>query len=233
MHFLEIPEDVDAILHRTYLLAALNPEELQRMKQHMKAIALEEGERLFEHGQRAERFYLLREGQVKLSRVSVDGAEKIVEIIQAGQTFAEAVMFMERQRYPVSAAAISHAEVYSFDNKVFLQVLRDSMDTCFRLMGEMSMYLRRFLNEIDRLTLQSATDRLVSYLVSQLPVAGTDDTCSIELQAAKSILASRLSIQPETFSRILNNLCRAGIISVHGRCVEVHDAVRLRELGNT
>ena len=230
MHFLDIPPDINATLHRTYLFASLDSEQLQQMKQHMKLIALQEGERLFEHGQPAERFYLLREGQIKLGRVFLDGTEKVIEIIQPGQTFAEAVMFMDRKRYPVGAAAIGDAQVYSFNNKVFLQVLRESMDTCMRLMGDMSMYLRRFLNELDHLTLQNATYRLVSYLLSQLLAAGVAGQPSIELQAAKSIIASRLSIQPETFSRILNNLCRSGIISVHGRSIDVHDPARLREL---
>ena len=50
---------------------------------------------LIRQGQAATHFFLVLEGRVKLFRISVDGQEKVVEIIQAGQTFAEAVMFMQ------------------------------------------------------------------------------------------------------------------------------------------
>ncbi len=58
------------------------------------------GELLIRQGQPAERFFLVLKGRVKLYRISTDGQEKVVEIIQAGQTFAEAVMFMQRSEYP-------------------------------------------------------------------------------------------------------------------------------------
>src|SRR5690606_23898002 len=54
----------------------------------------------------AERFYLVQSGKVKLYRISADGKEKVVEIITAGNTFAEAIMFMQRSVFPVCAEAL-------------------------------------------------------------------------------------------------------------------------------
>ncbi len=139
-------------------------------------------------------------------------------------------MFMERQNYPVSAEALAASEVYSFDSRGFMQVLRESTDTCFRLMADMSMRLHMRLNEIDHLTLQNATYRMINYLSQQIP-DGSTAKIAIELNAPKSIIASRLSIQPETFSRILSNLQKEGVISVHGKQVEIHDVRKLREYG--
>src|SRR5690606_24369462 len=48
-------------------------------------------------GDPAERFYLVQSGKVKLFRISADGKEKVVEIIPAGHTFAEAVRSEERR----------------------------------------------------------------------------------------------------------------------------------------
>jgi CRP/FNR family transcriptional regulator, dissimilatory nitrate respiration regulator len=172
----------------------------------------------------------VRSGQMKLFRLSLDGVEKVIEIIQPGQTFAEAVMFMERQNYPVSAEAITASEVYSFDSRGFMQVLRESTDTCFRLMADMSMRLHMRLNEIDHLTLQNATYRMINYISQQIPEGATADI-EIELNAPKSIIASRLSVQPETFSRILSNLTKEGIISVHGKNVRILDVKKLRAYG--
>ncbi|HHQ43201.1 MAG TPA: Crp/Fnr family transcriptional regulator, partial [Chromatiales bacterium] len=149
-----VPDDE---LRRLPVLAALSDEQLARVRRGARLVELAEGEHLFEHGQRAERFFMLREGRIKLYRLSPEGDEKVIEIIRPGQSFAEAVMFMEGKRYPVSAQALVRSELVAFDNAVFLQILRESVDTCFRVMAAMSMRLRARVNEIEALALQNAT----------------------------------------------------------------------------
>lgn len=213
---------IEAELRRSYLFADLSDEQLNHLTQSMRVIQLTEGQRLFDHGQDATRFFLVHKGQIKLYRLSPDGLEKVIEIVQAGESFAEAIMFMERQTYPVNAAALESAELFVFDSRIYRELLRESTDTCFKLMGSMSMRLRLLLNEINSITLQTATFRLAHFLLSQI---GEDTSAepSIELGAPKSIIASRLSIQPETLSRILHNLSKNGIISVQGKTIHIHD----------
>ena len=57
------------------------------------------------------------------------------------------------------------------------------------------------------------------------------DSAVIDLAAPKQVIAARLSITPETLSRILRTMAEHGIISMHGRSVGVHDVQRLREFG--
>ncbi len=224
-------ENLDAELLRNYLFSGLGNEQFARVKHNMHTLHLDEGQQLFGHGQKAERFFMVHSGQIKLFRLSIDGVEKVIDIVQPGQTFAEAVMFMKSQNYPVSAQAITACEVLSFDSRDYIQSLRASVDTCFHLLGDMSMRLHMLLNDIDQLTLQNATYRLISYLAKQVTEGGTSAKVEIELSTPKNIIASRLSIQPETFSRILKNLTKDGIISVHGKHVEIHDVQRLKEYG--
>ncbi|MEJ2643737.1 MAG: Crp/Fnr family transcriptional regulator [Gammaproteobacteria bacterium] len=215
-------DTIDAELRRSYLFADLSDEQLGRVKGGMTVVRLSEGQRLFDHGQEAKRFFLVREGQIKLYRLSADGAEKVIEIVQPGESFAEAIMFMERRVYPVSADALEAAEMLAFDSKSYQELLRESVDTCFRLMGAMSMRLRTILNEINAITLQNATFRLIHFILGQLP-DGKEEAPSVELGAPKNIIASRLSIQPETLSRILHNLSKKGVISVQGKTIHIHD----------
>ena len=51
----------------------------------------------------------------------------------------------------------------------------------------------------------------------------------IDLPASKLIIASRLNVTPETLSRVQHDLIEAGLISVHGRHIVIHDVRRLRE----
>lgn len=210
------------------LFGALTDKQIERVQQHASTIELDAGEHLFEQGQRAERFFLVRSGQLKLYRLSPSGHEKVIEIARPGQTFAEAVMFMDITDYPVNAEAVSPTEVVAFSNKVFLSVIEESQETCLHMLGDMSARLRQLLAEIDALTLQNATLRLVNYLLYEVP-EGADESAEINLPAPKNIIASRLSVQPETLSRILHNLSDAGLISVKGLNIKVHDIKGLRD----
>jgi len=216
-------------LRRSHLFSTLNPSQLATVLEGSRVLSLGDGQSLFETGDRATRFYFLESGLIKLSRLSPEGAEKIIDIIQSGSTFAEALMFLDYPTYPVSAAAIGPTRVVSFDNNRFLELLRGSVDTCFRIMGVMSQRLRGLIKEIDDLTLQSATTRLCGMLRLQMERSGGR---RIALQAPKGVLASRLSIKPETFSRILSNLSAQGIISVQGAQIEILDPCSLTELAH-
>lgn len=195
----------------------------------MWVLKLEEGQRLFEFGQRADRHFYLRSGQIKLFRTSPDGGEKVIEIIRPQETFAEAVMFMERCCYPVSAEAITFSVVLAFDNRSMMDLLRGSIETCFRLMANMGTRLHQQLEDIDELTLHNAAFRLVSFLLQQVP-GGVLESPEIQLNTPKHIIASRLSIQPETFSRILARLSRRRLIAVHGQNIVLQNISGLRSI---
>ncbi len=217
------------MLQGVYLFDALSEPQLERVMQSMATVKLSPKQGLFAFRQPAQRFYLVKSGQIKLFRVSPDGDEKVVEIIQPGKTFAEAIMFMERHIYPVNAEAIEASELYSFDMGVFLDLLKDSRQTCFRLMASMSQRLHALVEEINSLTLQNATYRLVNYLLDQLP-EGVVEAPSIHLSTPKSVIASRLSIQPETLSRTLARLSARGLLDVRGSDIVLNDIGGLRAL---
>jgi CRP-like cAMP-binding protein len=217
-------------LRRAYLFADMPEPQLQALMQGMHEVHLQPGEMLFRHGQPAERFFFLRDGLVKLFRLSPEGDEKIIELMQPGQTFAEAVMFMGPQgRYPVNAEAVNESRLYTFDQKTFLGLLRESSDACFGLLASMSRRLHMLVNQIESLTLQNATYRLVAYLLEQIP-QGVKTSPEVQLTTPKGVIASHLAIQPETLSRILAKLRQGGLIDVHGNHITVRDVQALRKL---
>jgi len=216
-------------LHRIALFEALDDEQLASILKSSKVISLAARKTLFEKGVPAEYFYLLKSGQVKLYCLSAEGDEKVIEIINPSETFAEAIMFMPKHIFPVCAEAIKDSELYSFDMKQFREILENSKETCFRLLATMGRQLHGKITDIDNLTLHNASYRLVVYLLEQLP-EGALALSSIHLGATKSIIASRLSIKPETFSRILLRMNKQGLIEVHGNDITLVDVKGLREL---
>ena len=213
-----LPEE----LRQHPLFGGLDADQMAQMLETARVIHLDEGQQLFQCRQPARNFFMVRSGTIRLYLSAPDGAEKVIHLIAAGETFAEAITFMEGQFYPVNASALNACEVLSFSNVTYRNILQGSTDTCFRLMADMSKWLKRQITDIDALTLQNATLRFTNYLLHQVP-AGTQHEVTITLSAPKHVIASRLSIQPESFSRILRNLQSEGHITVTGNLIHIKD----------
>ncbi len=181
---------------------------------------------LIRQGQEADRFFLVLKGRVKLFRISADGQEKVVEIIHAGQTFAEAVMFMQKSVYPVCAETLEPVHIISFPNRLMLQLLQENPQSCLHLLGHMSVRLHQRLGELETLTLQNATQRFALYLIQRLENRAAE-SADIDLQLPKRLIAARLSMQPETLSRLMSRLRTAGLIEVNGRIIHIPSIERL------
>ncbi len=189
----------------------------------------ESGETLFSQQQPATEFFLLVEGMIQISLLSFEGTEKVVDIINPGNTFAEVIIFNGMAGYPVNAKALSHATVFRINAKKYLQVLNNSPEACLKVIGRLSARLHWLMNEMERLSLHNASYRLISYLLEDIP-NGSIERTEVKLGAPKRIIASRISITPETFSRTLKNLSKDKLIEVHDEHIVVNDPAKLREM---
>jgi CRP-like cAMP-binding protein len=209
-------------IRKSYLFEQLTDAEMTQVASHGQVVELNAGQTIFSQGEPCHQFYLVQRGMIKLYRISVDGTEKVMDLAGSKRLFAEAAMFAGK--YPLHAAAIEPSTVFAFDCKDFMSQMRNNVELCFRLMSNMSQCLHGMINEIDRLTLHSGTQRLAEYLLEQVPEGVMQSPC-IRLLVPKQVIASRLSIQPETFSRIMARLRSDGMIETHD------DSILLKDLG--
>jgi len=210
-----------------YLFSALGSSELSSVADSARLRSLEPNENLFFQDDPADRFFLVRQGQIKLARLTPEGNEKVVDIFGPGQTFAEATLFMEKQIYPVTASAVDHAEVIGFSSRHFLELLTTNTGTCIHLLGDLAMRLRRRLREIEHLSMKNASYRVVHFLLNELDGA-PESGGRLQLKVQKQVIASRLSIKPETLSRIFQSLREEGIVETEGRSIRICDVDALR-----
>ena len=96
-------------------------------------------------------------------------------------------------------------------------------------MAKLSQRLHWMVNEVDRLTLHNATFRLVCYLLSHIS-EDENNRRDVNLSVPKHVIASRLSITPETLSRSLKELSTQGLINLDGPQIDLVDVEKLRKL---
>lgn len=94
----------------------------------------------------------------------------------------------------------------------------------------LAVRLHRLVTDIEQYALLSATERVLAYLrqlSEESPRGGAARSCpgpqTVVLPAGKGVIASRLSLKPETFSRALRRLTDDGVIGVHGRTITLLD----------
>lgn len=185
---------------------------------HLRRV--ETGNTLFHQGDKAERFYFLADGQVKLHRSLGSGRDKLVEVIKRGQSFAEALLFTGAPAYPVSASALKDSIVVSIEGSSYRRMLEEHPQIALDILATLSVRLHQRLNEIDTLSLANASQRVIRFLLLEQEDAASD---LIDFDVPKCLVASRLGIQPETFSRILHRFVDAGFIRIDGRRIHILD----------
>lgn len=180
---------------------------------------VERGNLLFYQGDPAKFFFLILEGLVKLYRLKPDGDEAVVHIFSAGDTFAEAVMFMGG-KYPVNAETISETRLIVFDGQKLRDRIALKPELAFTMLGSASRHLKKLVDQIEQMKLLSGDERVAEFILSLTSVRSGPAIFSLPYE--KNLIANQLGIKPETFSRALFRLKSIGI-EVKGSQITVRD----------
>ena len=219
---------VEQFLVNLPLFSDLTPEEIKRIAAGTRRIYAAKGETLFSRGERCEGFHVVLYGQVKLSFVTPSGQEKVVEIIGPGGSFGEALMFMEKAYIVMAQTLADTMLLHVAKDAVFDELAREPAFAKKMLAG-LSRRLHSLISDVESYSLQSGTQRVIGYLLRQDDAQAADSGATkLTLPVSKAIVASRLNLTPEHFSRILHDLQTLGLISVDGRDVHIVDVARLR-----
>ena len=222
---------VEQFLVNLPLFSDLTPEEIQRIAHGTRRIYASKGETLFSRGDRCEGFHVVLYGQVKLFVTSPQGSEKVIEIMGPGISFGEAILFMDMP-YVVSAQALKDSLLLHVSKAIVFEEIDRDPRFSRRLLAGMSRKLHQLVRDVEAYSLRSGLERVIGYLLRDDAFAdGSTRSTSVTLPANKMIVASRLNLTPEYFSRILHELSDAGLIVMEGRSVTVPDIERLRTYG--
>jgi CRP-like cAMP-binding protein len=218
---------VQAFLANLPMFSQMQASELDRIAASTQIVYAQKGEMIFHRGDPCTGFHAVVYGQVKLAFTSPQGDEKVLEIIRPGQTFGEALMFLE-QPYITYGQALADTMLLAVSKHVVFEELERDAGFARRMLSGMSRRLHGLVRDVEAYTLRSGSERVVGYLLADVRENAAGAQPVVELSAGKSVIASRLNMTPEHFSRILHDLASAGLIAVEGRTVRILDLERLR-----
>jgi CRP/FNR family transcriptional regulator, dissimilatory nitrate respiration regulator len=217
------------LLHDTIMFKVFDAKQLADLDKMTTQVELDAEQVLFQQGQEFKCFYYVVSGIIKLSSVSMDGSENVIEIMQKEHFFAESLMFINKPLYPVQAASVVKTTLFAIDAKKYRDLISQSENAMMHLLGDFSHRIHQLVSQIEDISFHSTKSRVASYI---LRCCDMHSSLTFSLDIPKNIIASRLSMKPETFSRALHFFDGKGIIKVSKRTIEVHNKDELIEFIN-
>lgn len=224
--------DMRYYLSKLPMFNALSEREYESVIQYCRLPQFSRGEMIFKKGAPCAEFHVLISGRVKLYVVSASGQEKVVELVEPGQSFAEACMFLENS-YMLNAQALTSTLLMTIDKQAMLGEIARDHRFSEQLLTTISGRVQKLLQDVESYTFKSGTRRLIDYLLTDLMGKQTaiKNVTSVHLPANKRAIASRLSLTPEYFSRVLHELENVGLIKVTRREIRILNTQRLAMYG--
>ena len=219
-------DDIGKILPSIPIFKKLDQGTLEKISLGASIKKYQKGKILFIHGDDAERFFLIKSGWVKLFRETLDGAQAVVDILSQGHIFGETSLF-ENDTYPYSAEVIEPAEIISLQLVHLRSEIESNNILALSMLRAMARYRRQQDREIEHRSIQNASQRIGCFLLRLINQDTDKSPVIIHLPYDKTLLASRLGMQPETFSRALSKLKQKTEIRVKGATIEMDNIEQL------
>lgn len=209
--------NASAIVKRLALFRSASDSTLKTLAASAQFIEFEKGEALFMQEDPAEWFYVMVSGWVKMFRETMDGAEAVIDMATRGEMVGETAIF-EDGMHSYCAAAAEKVEVLRLPCSLLKKAVNEEQPVALALLASMSRHRKRQSREIESLTLQNASQRIGCFLLRHCNQLATD-AIELKLPYDKSLIAARLGMKSETFSRALNKLRQETNIAVKGSVV--------------
>ncbi len=222
------PFDVPRYLSVLPLFSDLSPDELRDLAAGCALRRLARSDMVFRAGDPCNEFHVVVVGQAKLFVLSPSGQEKVVELIGPGQSFGEAIMFTDRP-YILGAQALADTLLLTVSKQAVLREIERDHRFALRMLAGLSRRMHGLIHDVEAYALHSGLQRVIGFLLRDQALEDVDasQVLTVSLPVSKATIASRLSLTPEYFSRVLHELEAQGLIEVDKRDIRIPDPKKL------
>jgi CRP-like cAMP-binding protein len=154
------------LLRNVPLFQGVSKDELATVTAGTTPVRAPAGTTLFRQGEVCHGFYVIVFGRVKLGFVAPDGSEKVMEILVQGQSFGEALMFLDRP-WLVTGQTLSEALLLNISKASVIGELERNPQFARRMLGSLSSRLHGLIGDIEAYSTQNAVRRVITHLLRQ------------------------------------------------------------------
>lgn len=170
------------------------------------------GEFIYHAGDTSHALYIVHQGMIRIFHMNNQGEEQITRLLLPGDYLGEWTIFHPKQVHNDFAQAMKTSEICVIQGQDFQALLSEYPDISLKLLSSLSQRLQDSEQHAVKLSTQSVTHRVTSFLAEQDVIEEKDNGTIIQLALAKKDIASYLGMKPETFSRTLRKLEDSGYL---------------------
>ena len=216
------------VLNKVYalpLFSGLNEQEMGALIQEGKIRVYPRGRRLFAYGDDILHFYIICDGEVQIFRETPDGHEVTTDILIGGDTIAEFEILQSHPVFAFNAVAVKDSVIMEFSARWLQETVKGHGILALNLLVMIARRANTSVIEAEHKSTMSAAQQVACFL-ERFCMQHQYDPRGFDLPYSKSLLASRLGMEAETFSRALAKIRKHGI-SVVGTRVSFEDVEKI------
>ncbi len=201
-------------LQDTALFNCLDTEDIEEITPYIGHLSCGKKETVFSEGDRSQWLFIVEKGKVKITKLSQDGKEVILEIISPGEFFG-AFAVLKDIPYPANAVSMEQSDLIRISRKNLLRII-DRFPT---IMYFMSMNLAERVRDshetLKNIALEKVEARIASLIVKLADKTGieTADGILIDIKLTKQDIAEMVGTTVETSIRTISNFKKNGIMN--------------------
>ena len=212
-------------LAQSTLFSSLAESTLNHFAEKSQQRAADKGKVLFIQGDEAEWFYFITQGWVKIFRETLEGTEAVLDVFTNGCFFGESAT-LEGGKHTYSAQAVDECQLIAIPSSLLTYHLHKSQQLSSNMLAYVARQNTMHMREVEHLNVQNATQRIGCFLL-RLCADASCNSQKLHLPYDKTLIAARLGMKPETFSRALAKLKSDVNLNINGSTVHIQDVQEL------
>ncbi|MEW6739970.1 MAG: Crp/Fnr family transcriptional regulator [Nitrospirota bacterium] len=200
-------------LKKIPIFSALNDEELKEIQSYLSKENFKKKQEIFSEGDPSDWFYILINGKVKITKMSVDGREIIIELISPPDFFGGFAV-LKGFPYPANAVAMEDSNVIKISRHNLLKVIDRFPNVMYDMTANLGDRIREFHDTLKNIALERVESRIAALLLKLADKTGEkkDKTILINMRLTKQDIAEMVGTTVETTIRVMSKFKKSGFI---------------------
>lgn len=195
------------------IFSALNDEELKEIQHYLTKENFKKKQEIFSEGDPSDWFYILISGKVKITKMSVDGREIIIELISPPDFFGGFAV-LKGFPYPANAVAMEDSNVIKISRHNLLKIIDRFPNVMYDMTANLGDRIREFHDTLKNIALERVESRIAALLLKLADKTGEkkDKTILINMRLTKQDIAEMVGTTVETTIRVMSKFKKSGFI---------------------
>jgi CRP/FNR family transcriptional regulator len=218
-------------LKKISLFSTVTDSDLKEIVPSFTHVAFKKKEVIFSEGDPPDWLYIVAEGKVKITKLSMDGKEIILEVIQPMDFFG-GVAVLKGFPYPANAMAMEDSKLIRISRTNLMRILNRFPHLMYRMALQLGDRMKESHESLKNIALERVESRIASLLLKLSDKAGqkVNDGLLIDMKLTKQDIAEMVGTTVETSIRTMSKFKKLGIIAEKEGKILIKDVKKLRSL---